>query len=508
MVSNQPADLTGLPAAYRQWRASELGRITDHIEEELILGLIRPISGKRVLDVGCGDGVLSIRLAQEGAEVTGLDSDPRMLEAARRRAVDADVPVALVAGRAESLPFPDATFEVVVAVTVLCFVPEPLEAVAEMARVLRPGGRLVIGELGRHSLWAAKRRIAGWRGARTWRSARFRTGAELRRLSEAAGLEVEEICGAVYYPPIAFLARTFAHMERPLSRLTTFGAAFIALAASKPIEHSGKSLMTDRKAPPILAEKHYDEASAFEPQNLLREARRQKGVSDRPVPEVCVLDPDGDIVRQTKAAGRAIRDPDWACYHTELYRLDHEGVALGIVPCAVGAAFAVLIAEQLFASGCRLLVSVTSSGQLVELRPPPYFVLIERALRDEGTSYHYLPPSDFSDAPSRLISLTKEAFDDLKVAVVHGSTWTTDAPFRETPSAIAVMKAKGLLAVEMEAAALYAFAEAQGKPVLCFAHVTNQMAKVEGDFEKGEADGSVDALAVIVAAVRACARAN
>ena len=59
------------------------------------------------------------------------------------------------------------------------------------------------------------------------------------------------------------------------------------------------------------------------------------------------------------------------------------------------------------------------------------------------------------------------------------------------------MKKKGLLAVEMEAAALYAFATAQWKDVICFAHVTNQMARIEGDFEKGEADGTVDALRVI-----------
>jgi hypothetical protein len=65
------------------------------------------------------------------------------------------------------------------------------------------------------------------------------------------------------------------------------------------------------------------------------------------------------------------------------------------------------------------------------------------------------------------------------------------------------MKAKGLLAAEMEPAALYAFSEPRRKPVLCFAHATNQMALVEGDFEKGEAHGTVDALAVIAAAVRA-----
>ncbi len=261
--------------------------------------------------------------------------------------------------------------------------------------------------------------------------------------------------------------------------------------------------MTERKPPPILTEKNYEAESVFVPANLLREARRQKGLADRPVPGVCVLDPDGDIVRQAQAADRAVRDPDWACYHTDLYRLTHGGIELGIVPCAVGASFAVLIAEQLFASGCRLLISMTSSGQLVELRPPPYFILIERALRDEGTSYHYLPPSEFSEGPARLLASLQGAFKGLGVPVMRGATWTTDAPYRETAMAISAMKARGLHAVEMEAAALYAFAHARKRPVLCFAHVTNQMAQVEGDFEKGEADGSIDALTVIVAAARA-----
>lgn len=260
------------------------------------------------------------------------------------------------------------------------------------------------------------------------------------------------------------------------------------------------------KPAPILANKHYGEASAFAPENLLREARRQKGLKGGKVPDVCVLDPDGDIVRQTRAIGHAVRDPDWACYHTELYRVTHDGIDLGIVPCAVGASFAVLIAEQFFASGCRLLVSITSSGQLIALRPPPYFILIDKALRDEGTSYHYLSPSDFSTANARLVEAMRGAFKSLRVPVETGATWTTDAPFRETPTAIAAMKAGGLLAVEMEAAALYAFAEARGKPVICFAHVTNQMASIEGDFEKGEANGTVDALAVIAAAAKAWSR--
>jgi len=140
---------------------------------------------------------------------------------------------------------------------------------------------------------------------------------------------------------------------------------------------------------------------------------------------------------------------------------------------------------------------MTSAGQLVPHGAPPYFILIDRALRDEGTSYHYLAPAEFSVASDALVARVQGAFADLRVPVLRGATWTTDAPFRETAEAIAVMKAKRLLAVEMEAAALYAFAAARGKPVLCFAHVTNQMGQIDGDFEKGEADGTVDAFAVL-----------
>lgn len=257
---------------------------------------------------------------------------------------------------------------------------------------------------------------------------------------------------------------------------------------------------------PILADKRYTAPSAFTPENLLREARRQKGIGESTVPAMCLLDPDGDIVRRLKVEGRAICDPAWACYHTDLYRFTEAEIEFGIIGCAVGASFVVLLAEQLFASGCRFLMSMTSSGQLLPLQQPPYFILIDRALRDEGTSYHYRPPAPFSSADHTLLSMMEGAFDELRVPVHRGATWTTDAPFRETEEAIAAMKDKGLLAVEMEAAALYAFAEARGKPVLAFAHVTNQMALIEGDFEKGEANGARDAMDVILTAARAWQR--
>lgn len=156
---------------------------------------------------------------------------------------------------------------------------------------------------------------------------------------------------------------------------------------------------------PLLQHKRYEAPSAFTPESLLREARRQKGLDVAAVPSVCVLDPDGDLVRRLRSDGRAQIDRAWACYHTDLYRVSVDGLELGLLGCAVGAPFAVLVAEELFASSCRLLISVTSAGQLVELRPPPYFVLIERALRDEGASHHYMPASEFSPANPTLLSL-------------------------------------------------------------------------------------------------------
>jgi uridine phosphorylase len=248
---------------------------------------------------------------------------------------------------------------------------------------------------------------------------------------------------------------------------------------------------------PILDNKTPSAPSVFAPSALLREARRQKGIAAREVPPVCVLDPDGDIVRRLRATGAAKRFEEWPCYHTELDAFTLNGRAVGIIGCAVGAPFAVLVAEELFACGCRLLLSVTSAGQIVAAGPPPYFVLIERALRDEGTSYHYAAPSDYAEADPRLVARAVEALKGEKEPVVVGASWTTDAPFRETAQAIAAARARGVLAVEMEAAALYAFARATGAAVLCLAHVTNTMGQAGDDFEKGEADGTADALRVL-----------
>ena len=234
-----PADDTGHagevgPEIYAKWRSTGLGLITEELEQRLILEFAAPVRGERILDIGCGDGALTLALWKKGASlVVGCDSDTRMIAAAKGLAASHGANIGYAIGRAEQLPFADETFDVLTAVTVLCFFPEPSSAVREMARVLRPGGRLVIGDLGKWSLWAGSRRIRGWLGSDIWRAARFRTAGELCALAEQAKLRVEMIRGAVYYPPVEFLARLMAPADPLLGRLTGLGAAFLAMRATR-----------------------------------------------------------------------------------------------------------------------------------------------------------------------------------------------------------------------------------------------------------------------------------
>jgi uridine phosphorylase len=262
---------------------------------------------------------------------------------------------------------------------------------------------------------------------------------------------------------------------------------------------------------PLLERADHSAPSVFRPENMLRESRRQKGLRSGDVPAVCVLDPDGDIVDHVRKQYGATRSPHWACYHTRLWEWESGGARYGIVGYAVGGAFSVLVAEQLFASGCRLLVNVASAGQIRDVGPPPYYILVDRALRDEGTSYHYLPPAAFANADPSLIALAQSVFAQAGCRVHTGSTWTTDAPFRETAESIALRRHEGILAVEMEAAALYAFASACARPVICVAHVSNRLGCMERDFEKGDENGvcgSIELVTTLAAAWSHAARAG
>jgi SAM-dependent methyltransferase len=220
------------PTAYRRWYETPLGRRADADEKALIFELADLKRGERLLDVGCGDGNYTGPAADRTGAAVGLDRSNAMLEAARRR-LGGRSDIEWVQGNAERLPFREASFHVVLAITLLCFADDPQAAVSEMARILRPGGRLVLGELGRYSLWAVVRHVRGRLGSATWRHAHFFSGDELLDLADHAGLVESEVRAAVFYPPLQH--RGLLAALRPLEvigrRACIAGAAFLTLRA-------------------------------------------------------------------------------------------------------------------------------------------------------------------------------------------------------------------------------------------------------------------------------------
>lgn len=232
---NSPEVKVG-PGLYGRWRASSLGALTEDIEHRLLWEMIGDLDQRLVLDAGCGDGLLAHQTSAMGARVVGLDPDPAMLAIAAERTIKRKNGPWWVRGRMQVLPIKDACCDLVLTVTVLCFLStsEAQKAMAEMARVLKPGGRLILGELSPYSFWALGRRMRGWLGADLWRQARFHSPKSLNELALEAGLRIEALRGAVFYPPWWWAARRMAAWDKALSSCITFGAAFLTLVASKP----------------------------------------------------------------------------------------------------------------------------------------------------------------------------------------------------------------------------------------------------------------------------------
>ena len=235
---------------------------------------------------------------------------------------------------------------------------------------------------------------------------------------------------------------------------------------------------------PLLAHA-LEEPSAFTPESLLEAVRAARNLPREPVPPICILEFDGDLTDWLISTGAAKPWKSWACFHTTMHTVEVEGTPCGIVPRTIGGPYAALIAEQLRASGAQVVLGLTSAGRVAASVSVPSLVVATEAIRDEGTSYHYLSASRPAVADAMLADSLVQGLGNLGVPVLSGAVWTTDAPYRETQQQLAEYARQGVLAVEMQAASLFAFGIARGLPVGMVAHVTNAVDHEHAPFEKG-----------------------
>jgi ubiquinone/menaquinone biosynthesis C-methylase UbiE len=204
------------PGEYEAWFESPLGRRVWEDEQAALRSLIGPTRDQRILDVGAGGGRFARELVEDGAEVVALDRSHAMSAAARLRSHDGRHLLQPGSGDAMALPFRAKSFDTVVAVTLLCFLENPEDALREMARVARSDGKVVIGDLGRWSAWTLSRRLGPAKRRKFWRAARFWTSGELGQLMVSAGLAPQQTRSAVFYPPARLAARVMRRLDRQL----------------------------------------------------------------------------------------------------------------------------------------------------------------------------------------------------------------------------------------------------------------------------------------------------
>ena len=140
-----------------------------------------------------------------------------------------------------------------------------------------------------------------------------------------------------------------------------------------------------------------------------------------------------------------------------IYEVAYQGKRFAFCKARLGAPASVGVFEEVIAMGAKRIILLGNCGVLDKSIADCGIIIPTRAIRDEGTSYHYAPAADYIDVNNRYIPEFVEVLEKCGYPYVKGITWTTDAFYRETPAKVAARKAMGAVCVEMECAAMQAF---------------------------------------------------
>ncbi|WP_457752680.1 nucleoside phosphorylase [Thermococcus sp.] len=159
------------------------------------------------------------------------------------------------------------------------------------------------------------------------------------------------------------------------------------------------------------------------------------------------------------------REVPWIYRMRPLYEGYIGNTPVNIIWAAPGAPLAAYVMEHLIAIGGKIFIGVGTAGNVA--LDGMHIVIPTGAIRDEGTSYHYIPPSEEVSASKEVVSALLMSAKELNIPVKTGLVWSTDAPLRETPSMIETYKKRGVLAVDMETSAIFAVAQHRGVKAGC-----------------------------------------
>ncbi|MDD4113817.1 MAG: nucleoside phosphorylase [Herbinix sp.] len=181
------------------------------------------------------------------------------------------------------------------------------------------------------------------------------------------------------------------------------------------------------------------------------------------LPSVCVMTFFGEVLEKYVNENKAIEINHYGSEMRKfpIYEVDYEGSKICIIQAVVGSASIAMMTDFLIGYGVKIIITCGGCGVLNEI-PVGNVIIPNVALRDEGASYHYLPPSRDIILDTDIVNIIKLVLSDYSVPYIECKTWTTDAFYRETPDMITYRKEEGCEVVEMECATIAAIARFRG----------------------------------------------
>lgn len=205
---------------YDNWYSTPLGKFVDEVETKVVMELLHPQPGEKILDVGCGTGNYSIKIGLKGLKIIGVDCSESMLKIARAKAKKLNLDIEFILADAMNLPFKDNFFDACLSVAVVEFFTDQTRGLEEMFRVVRTGGKIVVGFLNRESTWGELYTSEEFRKNTVFRFANLLSYKEIEQIKADLLVEIRE---SLFIPPNATENLLNWEEENKLSKINKGG---------------------------------------------------------------------------------------------------------------------------------------------------------------------------------------------------------------------------------------------------------------------------------------------